>query len=367
MKVPVFYKIICIIMVVMLGASTAFGVMNYLGQDKIKAQVQKLNDAADAVDPAQEDDVKICRQYEIKSTKHISDAYISGDTSALNDRDKETLDMAKAILDEHIKPEMISYEKEYEIYKFLISELKFDNGVLNVISTSEKDSDNPYGVLKNRNAVCVGYATTFRLFMQMLKIECMVVHSSDCTHTWNLVKLENEWYHVDCYLDQSEGSYMNFNMNDYLCSQGHIWNREFFPAASGIKYNLAIINSVELENVYSLPEFFKENAEKEALSFSCTFKEKLDEKGERLAAYMTDGIMNRLNVLDDRYYTTYWNKKENGELVLCVYLTIYGNGDYGLDEEAKESVNEAISEFFPEYEDDYYGYYDGGYYGEAKG
>lgn len=366
MKVPVFYKIICIVIVAMLGASTAFGVMNYLGQNKIEVQVQKLTDAAESEDPAQEDDVKICNMYEIKSTKQISDAYLSGDTSALNDRDKETFDMAKKVLDKYIKKEMSDYEKEYAIYNYLISELKFDSGVLTVIATSDKDSDNPYGVLKNRNAVCVGYATTFRLFMQMLGIECKVVHSSDCTHTWNLIKLDDEWYHTDCYTDQSTGSCMNFNMNDYLCSQSHTWNQEFFPAANGIKYNPAIINSDEIENVYSIPEFIKKNAEDESLSFSCTFKEKLDEKSEKTAAYITDNIMNQLNVLDDRYYTAYWNKNADGEFVLCVYLTIYGNGDYGLDDEAKAAADNAIIEYFPEFGGEYYEDF-GEYSSEAKG
>ena len=42
-----------------------------------------------------EDSVKLADNYEIKPTTNISDAYKSGDTSKLTDKEKETLDMAK--------------------------------------------------------------------------------------------------------------------------------------------------------------------------------------------------------------------------------------------------------------------------------
>ena len=57
-------------------------------------------------DPEQEDDVVIAQNYTIKSTTHISDAYKSGDTSQLDDRDKETLAMAKDVIKENIKDSM---------------------------------------------------------------------------------------------------------------------------------------------------------------------------------------------------------------------------------------------------------------------
>ena len=62
-------------------------------------------------DPAQEDDVVIAQNYTIKSTTHISDAYKSGDTSQLDDRDKETLAMAKDVLKEIIKDDMTQLQK----------------------------------------------------------------------------------------------------------------------------------------------------------------------------------------------------------------------------------------------------------------
>ena len=119
-----------------------------------------------------EDYVKIADNYEIKPTTNISDAYKSGDTSKLTDKEKETLDMAKkAIKDMKITDSMSDFEKEKAVYDWMTKKLQQDSGALTVIPSTQEDCDNPYGVLKYHNAVCVGYATTFRMFMQMMGIE----------------------------------------------------------------------------------------------------------------------------------------------------------------------------------------------------
>ena len=116
-----------------------------------------------------EDYVKIADNYEIKPTTNISDAYKSGDTSKLTDKEKETLDMAKkAIKDMKITDSMSDFEKEKAVYDWMTKKLQQDSGALTVIPSTQEDCDNPYGVLKYHNAVCVGYATTFRMFMQII-------------------------------------------------------------------------------------------------------------------------------------------------------------------------------------------------------
>ena len=110
-----------------------------------------------------EDYVKIADNYEIKPTTNISDAYKSGDTSKLTDKEKETLDMAKkAIKDMKITDSMSDFEKEKAVYDWMTKKLQQDSGALTVIPSTQEDCDNPYGVLKYHNAVCVGYANAFR-------------------------------------------------------------------------------------------------------------------------------------------------------------------------------------------------------------
>ena len=170
--------------------------------------IYDLKTEANAAQETTEDNVKIMNgEYEILSTTQISDAYKSGSTSGLSKKDQETLEMAKAVLEEVITDDMTTaYDKEKAIYDWMTSKLNYDTGVLQVIPQTSADCDNPYGVLKYHNAVCVGYATTFRLFMQMLDIPCMVVHNTEKYHSWDLVQLDGDWYHVDIYSDKNGSS-----------------------------------------------------------------------------------------------------------------------------------------------------------------
>lgn len=225
----------------------SYGEEAKLEQDEIK----KLIEESLGTGETKEDDVRIAGEYTIKSTTNIAEAYISGDASKLSDKDKETLQMASDVLDKIIKKDMTPYEKEKAVYEWMTKELGKDSGALLVIPTAGGEVDNPHGVLKNGNAVCVGYATTFRLFMEMLGIECKVVHNTDAYHSWDLVKLDDEWYHVDIYSDSASGNYANFNLCDGMMLQS--WDREYFPAANGIKYNYFYDSMITINDIYEIP------------------------------------------------------------------------------------------------------------------
>ena len=70
-----------------------------------------------------EDDVTIMGDYVIRSTLPISDAYKSGDDSKLDSKEKETLEMASAVLDEIVTEDMTDYEKELAVYEWMTHEL----------------------------------------------------------------------------------------------------------------------------------------------------------------------------------------------------------------------------------------------------
>lgn len=312
-------------------------------------------------DPAREDDVTIAGEYEIKSTRQISDAYQSGDTSQLSDRDKETLDLAKEIIDKVITDEMTDYEKEQAIYRYLTKDLNASTSLLTVINEDDEgDNDNPHDVLKNHSAVCVGYATTFRLFMQMMDIECMVIHSSDLVHSWNLIKLDDDcWYHIDCYMDAGESNFMSFNMDDKTCEQSHDWNTDFFPAANGSKYNYVLSVCEELKNIYSVPEWVMKALQDRKPIISCTFKEEITPEKEALAAYMAQTMEDRIGYTDKFYVSNRWLQNDKGEYVLCYYFDYEDSERDQLPEKTKEKVESKIDEalekydFYETYNDEY--------------
>ncbi len=300
-----------------------------------------------------EDDVVIADEYKIVSTTQISDAYLSGDASALSDRDKETLDMAKEVLDKIIEDGMNDYEKEKAVYLFLTKNLKNDTGLLTVIPTTGEDADNPHGVLKNREAVCVGYATTFRLFMQMLGIECKVIHSSDRIHSWDLVKLDDEWYHVDCYNDSDSGNFQNFNMNDTVAMQSHEWTTEFFPEATGEKYSPAMQNRKELKDIYAIPACVRSMIEDRKAVASFTFKDKIDEETEQAAGMLVSSVQETIGSMEEYqcYPEMIWTQDDNGEYVLQVYINYYDEEEdvWDVDIDTLEKIENAVEAAFGGY------------------
>ena len=130
----------------------------------------------------------------------------------------------------------------------------------------------------------MGYATTFRLFMQMMGINCMVVHDSYLTHSWDLVQLDGEWYHTDCTFDSPSGNFRHFNLNDEARLQDEDWNADFFPAATGTKYNYAMMNRETLKDIYDLPAWLKAGIDEGKTVLSCGFED--DVEDEAAAEYM---------------------------------------------------------------------------------
>ncbi len=56
-----------------------------------------------------------------------------------------------------------------------------------------------YGALVWGYTVCEGYARTMKYLCKELGIECLIVTgtSKNEQHMWNMVRLDNEWYHID--------------------------------------------------------------------------------------------------------------------------------------------------------------------------
>ena len=91
----VLWAIVAVILLLGVGGSTALSAFTlFTLKDFIVSQEEEENPETT------EDYVTIAEQYEILPTTEISDAYKSGDTSELTDKQKETLDMASAALQE---------------------------------------------------------------------------------------------------------------------------------------------------------------------------------------------------------------------------------------------------------------------------
>lgn len=354
-------KAIIVLLAVMLFfgiASSALGAASF-------AEIRNMKAEQEAEEETKEDGVEIAGGYTIESTLPISDAYKSGDRSALTDKQKETLDLAKKVIDSETTEDMSDYEKELAIYRYLTKTVDFDSGILTVIPTTTQDCDNPYGTLKYHNAVCVGYATTFRMFMQMFGLDCMVVHDTALGHSWDLVKLGDNWYHTDCYMDSgTSDSYRNFNMNDETCRQSHDWDADFYPAADSTEYNYFVRNSEDVDDVYDLPARMSDKINEEAQSFAFRIAADTSKEDQKAAMYIANSVTEYLNSQDDGYYEANWVADTDGSFVLCISFSNFNEKDYELDDDTLEKANNSITEIFPDFTGNYEDYEDGGFYYE---
>ncbi|MCI8410039.1 MAG: transglutaminase domain-containing protein [Lachnospiraceae bacterium] len=317
----------------------------------IDDQLEKQAKEAEKKNTYQEDGFVVADQYEIRSTKAISDAYLKNDDSSLNAEEKETLKLAKDILEKITKNCKNNYEKEKAVYDWMYKNITFNDGSIIAMPSDLGNRYTPYGVLKGQKAVCVGYATTFRLFMNMLGLECHVVHND--SHSWGLVQLDDkEWYHVDIYSDVTSNSkYLNFNMPDGIAKNNLDWDGSMLPVAKGTKYTYPLHNHEEVKNLYAVPKKIKNALEKKKSALCLSFKKKLTDKDLALANVMISNITSALYDIpkyEDYGINAYWYDDEKGSYILGIFIGYYNTttNDNDVPKKDKKKIISAIEEAF---------------------
>ncbi len=318
----------------------------------IENQLERQAKEAEQENTYQEDGYKIGNQYEIRSTTHISDAYKNGSDSGLEGEDKETFQMASDVLKKIINDGMNNYEKELAVYKWMYKNVGQGHGSVVTLPGSSQSAFTPHGALSGQNTVCVGYATTFRLFMNMLGMDCHIVHND--YHSWDMVKLDdNEWYQVDIYTDVAgRCEYQNFNMTDDIARNSHEWDDSALPEAKGMKYSYAVQNSKEIKNIYAVPAKIKKCLDKKKSSAFFKFKKPLKQDELPIA----DLLLNQMNIammslpgFENYNMSGMWYQDEQDQYILAVFIQNYGESDEPVfNEESPEGQKmiKAVSEAF---------------------
>lgn len=172
-------------------------------------------------------------------TSAILAAWEGGDTSSLSKKDAAILAAAEKVLTTCITDGMTDYEKELALYAWVATNLDYDWNHQDPALEMDPDSGNPYGGLINHTAICLGFATTFQLLMDMAGIECITVvgaaFSSREDHAWNMVRLDGEWYCVDATWDMgSPPEYFGyFNVtSEIMYHTDHQWDYASVPEAT---------------------------------------------------------------------------------------------------------------------------------------
>ncbi len=155
----------------------------------------------------------------------------------LSKTDQEICNTIQSVINVSIKDDMTDYEKVKTIHDFIINTCAYDTSNEDPYQLPES-SFRIEGVILKEVAVCLGYAETFELFMNLLDIENkFVVGDADgISHAWNMVKLNGNWYHVDTTWDdptmasgEQQLRYNYFLITDEQISADHVWKRWDYP------------------------------------------------------------------------------------------------------------------------------------------
>lgn len=139
-------------------------------------------------------------------TLHVLYSY---DKDEIRRKQKEMMTESGRILEQVVRQEMTTEEKEQAIYQYLTDNAQYDTEALedakknNFQKTEEnpfEDSFNGYGILVNKKGVCQSYAYAYKLLCEASGVSCRVMTGNldgNLPHAWNAVKLEDEWFQVD--------------------------------------------------------------------------------------------------------------------------------------------------------------------------
>ena len=227
--------------------------------------------------------------------------------------------------------------------------------------------------------ICVGDATTFKLFMDALDIECTVVHSTENgEHAWNQVNIDGDWYHVDIMMDygDKEAAYAYFNVPDSVKELGdYPWDHSDESDIKCTSTKLCYIcnNAERLDDIYQLPQKLSEftDSDTTAVYYSIDVPVGAD------AAVVQKQVQSVLSTMVSQYdeFIPLNAVADENRKRVCFGVSAFDVEEYDLDyfydednepenvieidfEKLEENFTEYLGELYDDYSFEYYDEYD---------
>lgn len=147
------------------------------------------------------------------------------------------------------------------------------------------------GTLTENLAVCDGLAKTFQILLDKVGIKSIIVSGSlnGTSHAWNMVQLEDGWYHTDITSDNSIKTekkvvfHSYFNINTETIKKTHVISEEdIIPESTSTKYNFYEYtgkNIVSGDNFANkLKEIISKNSDENLLEYKVNGFDNVPEK-----------------------------------------------------------------------------------------
>ncbi len=199
----------------------------------------------------------------------------NGDITQASLRAQQLYEATQKVRNKKIKANMTPYQKELAFYNYLIKHCKYDhkhagnckcNDTTRDVSIEESSCHTAYGALVEGKPVCSGYARAMTLLLACEGINSKLVfgQSQGEYHNWNLIELDDKWYHLDVTWDDVEKKtcyYSYLNITDKMMAKTHAWTITMYPEANGKKYNYYRYN----KNYFNKKKSFKNRLKKELI------------------------------------------------------------------------------------------------------
>lgn len=202
------------------------------------------------------------------------------------------------IIAENISDDMSEYEKVKAIHDYIVSTTEYDSENYNKNSIPQIDYT-AKGALEEHKAVCRGYAEAFKLLMDELDIECKLItgKAGGISHAWNVVKIDEEWFQVDCtYDDPVKEDVADEDMvrYDYFLVTTEQMNIDHKP--DNLSVNCVSDKYMYQEKVKGVPYVILEDSQ----YIPATFTKMIDEYHNSVTFYYKDYIDLSMSTLDEQ-------------------------------------------------------------------
>jgi hypothetical protein len=198
-----------------------------------------------------DNDIKVDHRW--KEDEYEPCVSLQYDISSIRNTELDT--KSKQIITQIITSGMNDIQKETSIHNYVVENTIYDSGTYDTVLNKGiyilDDNNSAYAALVKGKTMCQGYAEAINKLLTMAGIESIVIvgEAKDSKgiwegHAWNLVKLDNEYYHLDATWDDPVNingdqilRYSYFNLTDDIISKDHRWDAAKYPLAAGTKYS----------------------------------------------------------------------------------------------------------------------------------
>ena len=120
--------------------------------------------------------------------------------------------LADEVIAQVVTEDMTQREKAQAVYAYLTVNVEYDQRYYSDFSSMPYESQTALGALRDKTAICGGYANALDLMFEKLGISCYTVSGKYFRehHMWNLAKLDGEWLWFDATTDRGSSGEFGF-------------------------------------------------------------------------------------------------------------------------------------------------------------